>query len=513
MRGHRHRRVSPNVEPNAIGKGGAAWPSQTTPRRRGAGARAGRAPDPEARARGTAPAALHVRQRVPAARLRRARRLPPLLRRPARHRRDGAQGRPRRRPDGGAVGRRQPPLRPGLRPLDPLQHHHRCRRSASSATSSPRPTACSARSFDKPGAARRPGRVRRRHRLADAAVRRQRPAVGPDRRRRPRAGDVPAQRARASSSPASRWPCSGSPRFGFLTAYAFDESAWPALDWTQAVGLRRRRRGAVRADRPLALRAPPRPRCRSSPAPASAGSSARGAAATSAPATSLGVVLRHRRAGGDLRRPLRARHRARRPEATAHRSALPRLDLRHAGAGVHRRRAAGPADPHDLPLVPQPQRHRVRRVGQLPRRSSPTRTRSTSTTGRTSSPAGSSTSPSPCSALGILVGVVAGRRTSQPFERGPSSLGPILAGFFVLSCAILASIRGTIFNNIWWVIVVTSLATVFGLAVAVLADRAQGRERGQVVDLPPDGDLVHRRRDHLALHVPGPRSLAEPDRA
>ena len=76
-------------------------------------------------------------------------------------------------------------------------------------------------------------------------------------------------------------------------------------------------------------------------------------------------------------------------------------------------------------------------------------------------------------ALGILVGAVAGRRTSQVFERGPSSLGPILAGFFVLSCAILASIRGTIFNNIWWVIVVVSLATVLGLAVAVLADRAK----------------------------------------
>jgi alpha-glucoside transport system permease protein len=76
-------------------------------------------------------------------------------------------------------------------------------------------------------------------------------------------------------------------------------------------------------------------------------------------------------------------------------------------------------------------------------------------------------------ALGILVGVIAGRRTSQPFERAPSSIGPILVGFFVLSCAILASIRGTIFNNVWWVIVVTSLATVLGLAVAVLADRAR----------------------------------------
>jgi alpha-glucoside transport system permease protein len=76
-------------------------------------------------------------------------------------------------------------------------------------------------------------------------------------------------------------------------------------------------------------------------------------------------------------------------------------------------------------------------------------------------------------ALGILVGVFAGRRTSQAFEGSPSSYGPILAGFFILSCAILASIRGTLFNNIWWVIVVTSLATVLGLAVAVLADRAR----------------------------------------
>jgi alpha-glucoside transport system permease protein len=76
-------------------------------------------------------------------------------------------------------------------------------------------------------------------------------------------------------------------------------------------------------------------------------------------------------------------------------------------------------------------------------------------------------------ALGVLVGVFAGRRTSQPFERGPGSVGPILAGIFVLSCAILASIRGTIFNNVWWVIVVTTLATALGLAVAVLADRAK----------------------------------------
>lgn len=77
-------------------------------------------------------------------------------------------------------------------------------------------------------------------------------------------------------------------------------------------------------------------------------------------------------------------------------------------------------------------------------------------------------------AVGLAAGIVAGRRTSQRFERGPGSFGLILLGFFVLSCAVLSTIRGTIFNNIWWVIVVVSLATALGLAVAVLADRSKG---------------------------------------
>ena len=76
-------------------------------------------------------------------------------------------------------------------------------------------------------------------------------------------------------------------------------------------------------------------------------------------------------------------------------------------------------------------------------------------------------------ALGVLAGILAGRRTRQPFEKGPSSYGPILVGFFFLACAILSTVRGTIFNNVWWVIVVVSAATAAGLAVAVLADRAK----------------------------------------
>ena len=77
-------------------------------------------------------------------------------------------------------------------------------------------------------------------------------------------------------------------------------------------------------------------------------------------------------------------------------------------------------------------------------------------------------------AAGVLIGVVSGRTTKRVFESGPPSLLPIVAGAFLAACAVLSVLRGTLFNNIWWVIVVTGLATAFGLAAAVLADRAGG---------------------------------------
>jgi len=76
--------------------------------------------------------------------------------------------------------------------------------------------------------------------------------------------------------------------------------------------------------------------------------------------------------------------------------------------------------------------------------------------------------------VGILAGIIAGRRTKQTFERGPGSFGLIFVGFFVLAIGVLSTIRGTVFNNLWWVVVVVTLATTIGLAVAVLADRAKG---------------------------------------
>ena len=76
-------------------------------------------------------------------------------------------------------------------------------------------------------------------------------------------------------------------------------------------------------------------------------------------------------------------------------------------------------------------------------------------------------------ALGVVVGVVLGRRRGLGFEGSGASLTPLVLGAFLLMNALFASLRGTVFNNLWWVVMVVSLATSMGLAIAVLADRAR----------------------------------------
>jgi len=75
--------------------------------------------------------------------------------------------------------------------------------------------------------------------------------------------------------------------------------------------------------------------------------------------------------------------------------------------------------------------------------------------------------------VGILIGIVVGRRTGHTFDYSVSSLGSATLGAFLISWAVFASLRGTVFNNLWWVATVTFLATALGLAIAVLADRAK----------------------------------------
>ena len=76
--------------------------------------------------------------------------------------------------------------------------------------------------------------------------------------------------------------------------------------------------------------------------------------------------------------------------------------------------------------------------------------------------------------IGIIVGLVTGTRRngSTSYEGGPTATGALLLAAFIFSFAVLSVLRGTFFNNLWWVITVVTVATVVGLAVAVLADRA-----------------------------------------
>ncbi len=76
-------------------------------------------------------------------------------------------------------------------------------------------------------------------------------------------------------------------------------------------------------------------------------------------------------------------------------------------------------------------------------------------------------------AIGALVAWLGGRETGRRFEVSGSSLVPLVFGWFLLVCGVLANIRGTVFNTLWWVVTVTFVTTTLGMAVAVLADRAR----------------------------------------
>ena len=76
--------------------------------------------------------------------------------------------------------------------------------------------------------------------------------------------------------------------------------------------------------------------------------------------------------------------------------------------------------------------------------------------------------------IGLVIGLVNGRVVRRPFEATPGSVIVLLIAFFFAACLVLGTLRGSIVNNLWWVIVVTILSTAFGLAVAVLSDRAKG---------------------------------------
>jgi alpha-glucoside transport system permease protein len=74
---------------------------------------------------------------------------------------------------------------------------------------------------------------------------------------------------------------------------------------------------------------------------------------------------------------------------------------------------------------------------------------------------------------GGVLALLLGRETGQRFNVGGAPMGPLLlaAGFFAF--ALFTHLRGTIINNLWWVVAVTLFSTSLGLAVAKLSDGAR----------------------------------------
>ena len=82
---------------------------------------------------------------------------------------------------------------------------------------------------------------------------------------------------------------------------------------------------------------------------------------------------------------------------------------------------------------------------------------------------------------GVILGVLGfafarykGRAIGGGQDWSGLSAGPVALGTVLVATAIFTTLRGVIWNNLWWVFAVTVTASVLGLAIAVLADRAKG---------------------------------------
>ena len=75
---------------------------------------------------------------------------------------------------------------------------------------------------------------------------------------------------------------------------------------------------------------------------------------------------------------------------------------------------------------------------------------------------------------GLIAGFVSGTKQhgQVSFAGSGSSIGSMAFGGLLLAFAVFSVLRGTFFNNLWWVVTVTSVSVVLGLTIAVLSERA-----------------------------------------
>ena len=266
--------------------------------------------------------------------------------------------------------------------------------------------------------------------------------------------------------------------FGVLTAFAFDESARPELDFGKIAICAVDRRRRARPDRP-ARAAVPRSAPRSALTGARPGLADRGVGRRRRRRREpQRRALRDRHPGGHHRCPLRADRAAGGRTAPAHRA-----EGRGRGSSSRRRmRLCSPA--WSIPLIStiyqsfrNRDNSRVRRAGQLPadlRRPELVQPRQLgrllhqpAVLHRPRHGRCRRSSPASCRAA----------RRARGSRRGEVSMLPDILGFFLLACAVLSTVRGTIFNNLWWVIVVTTLSTAIGPRRRRARRPIQGRER------------------------------------
>jgi ABC-type sugar transport system permease subunit len=72
--------------------------------------------------------------------------------------------------------------------------------------------------------------------------------------------------------------------------------------------------------------------------------------------------------------------------------------------------------------------------------------------------------------IAAVVAAQARRRTGRAVELGGPAVAPLLVGALLVSFGLFSTLRGTIINNLWWVVTVTVFSTGLGLAIAVLSD-------------------------------------------
>lgn len=87
--------------------------------------------------------------------------------------------------------------------------------------------------------------------------------------------------------------------------------------------------------------------------------------------------------------------------------------------------------------------------------------------------------------IAAIVGAKQKRETGRAVELGNPTSGPLAVGAVLVLFAVFTAFRGTVINNLWWVLVVTLFSTALGLAVAVLADGVAGEKAAKSIVFMP----------------------------